>query len=212
MTSSQDSSISRRDAQRKARRDAIVQVAARSFSEHGYAGMTMSSVAAKLGGSKGTLWSYFPSKEALFVAVLDYMTEDFRTQLQLILNPEHDVEDVLRRFCKKFVVKVTSVEGLALYRLIVAESARFPEIGRIFYERGQQQTYERVAAFLEGAMERGLLRRSDALVASRLLVGLCVAGVRQRQLIGLTATASAAEIAEDADAALDMFLHAYATG
>ena len=47
----------------------------------------MSTIAAALGGSKGTLWAYFPSKEALFAAVLDDVTAAFRTELADALRP-----------------------------------------------------------------------------------------------------------------------------
>jgi hypothetical protein len=51
---------SRREARRLSRREAILEVAERSFLEQGYAATTMSAIAAELGGSKGTLWSYLP--------------------------------------------------------------------------------------------------------------------------------------------------------
>src|SRR4026208_346391 len=67
--------LSRREARRRDRRGAIIGVARRSFLNNGYAATTMSSIAAELGGSKGTLWSYFPGKEELFAAVLRETTE-----------------------------------------------------------------------------------------------------------------------------------------
>lgn len=187
-----------------------MQVAAQSFREHGYAGTTMSGIACSLGGSKATLWSYFPSKEALFVAVLDRLTEDFRAQLSLILNPRHDLETALRRFCREFLGKVTSPDGVALYRLIVSEANRFPEIGRIFHDRGPRLTQRQLADFLADAMERGLLRRDDPLVAARQLIGLCLSGSRQNLLIGLIDEVTQGEINEDIDRAMDLFMRAYA--
>ena len=79
--------LSRREARRNDRREAILAVAYASFLEHGYAATTMSGIAAKIGGSKATLWSYFPSKEALFEAVLDQATAAYRLQLSSLLDP-----------------------------------------------------------------------------------------------------------------------------
>jgi AcrR family transcriptional regulator len=210
MTSATARSPSRRETRRRTRRDTIVQVASQSFLEHGYAGTTMSGIALSLGGSKGTLWSYFPSKEALFVAVMDRLTKDFRAQLSLILNPRHDLETALRRFCKEFLAKVTAAEGAALYRLVVSESQRFPEIGRIFHDRGPRLTQLQLADFLGDAMDRGRLRRDDPLVAARQLIGLCLSGSRQQLLIGLIDAASAADLEHDIDQAMDIFMRAYA--
>jgi TetR/AcrR family transcriptional regulator, mexJK operon transcriptional repressor len=58
-------SLSRREARPEVRREIILNVAMQSFLKHGYAGTTMSVIAETLGGSKGTLWSYYSSKEVL---------------------------------------------------------------------------------------------------------------------------------------------------
>jgi AcrR family transcriptional regulator len=52
------------------RRQAIMQIARDIFLEEGYAAASMSAIAARLGGSKGTLYNYFASKEELFKAVI----------------------------------------------------------------------------------------------------------------------------------------------
>ncbi len=58
---------SRREARRHSRRETILDVAAQWFLEHGYDGTTMSAIATALGGSKGTLWNYFPGSVAKIV-------------------------------------------------------------------------------------------------------------------------------------------------
>jgi AcrR family transcriptional regulator len=201
---------SRREARREARRDTILDVAAQSFLEHGYAATTMSAIAATLGGSKGTLWSYFPSKEVLFTAVLDRVTEAFRAQLALILNPQDGLEPALRRFCLEFVRKVTSPEAIALHRLVVGEAHRFPEIGRIFYERAPRQTQKLLAGFLEQAMAEGRLRRDDPLIAARQLTSLSMYGCHQQLLMAVIDSVSVEAIEADVERAMQTFLRAYA--
>lgn len=201
--------LSRKDARRQTKRDAIVQIAARYFLEHGYAGTTMSGIAAAVGGSKGTLWAHFPAKEPLFVAVLDRLTEDFHAQLALILQSEQDVQATLRHFCHEFVRLVTSSEGLPLFRLVVSEAHRFPEVGQIFNERCPSATQERLAVFLAKAMHAKRLRTGDPDVAARQLMGLCLSGTRQRMLMGLIETAQPTEIARDCDEAMDLFMRGY---
>jgi AcrR family transcriptional regulator len=200
----------RREARREARRETILDVAAKSFLEHGYAATTMSGIAAALGGSKGTLWSHFPSKEVLFAAVIDQVTQAFRAQLSLILNPRDGIEPALRRFCVEFLRKVTSPEAIALHRLVVGEANRFPEMGRIFYERAPRQTQELLAAFIGEAMDNGLLRRDDPLHAARQLTGLCMYGCHQQLLMAVVEGASDAAIEADVERAMTAFLRAYA--
>ena len=201
---------SRREARRQSRQEAIVEVAGPWFLEHGYAGTTMSAIAAELGGSKGTLWNHFPSKEALFGAVLERVTAEFRAQILVALNRSDDLEQVMRKFCRQFLVKVTSPEAIALHRLIAAEVGRFPEIGRIFYDRGPLVTQQLLADFLSDAMERGLLRKDDPLGAARNLIGMCLYGTHQQVLLGVIDCASPEAIAKDAQRAADVFMRSYA--
>jgi len=199
----------RRETRRQDRRNAIVEVAAQSFLEHGYAGTTMSAIAATLGGSKGTLWSYFPSKPELFEAVIDGTTTAFRATLSEILNPSGPLRPTLARFCGGLLTKVTSAPAIALHRLVAAEAGRFPEMGRIFYERAPRMTHKMLAEFLSGAMDRGQLRRDDPLVAARLLMTLSMAGSHQQLVFGLIDSATPERIAADIDQALDVFMRAY---
>lgn len=197
----------KREARKEERREAILAIAKRVFLEHGYAGASMSAISAELGGSKGTLWSYFPSKEELFAAMLDDATKDYRTQLADALKPGEDVRAAVREFCRGFIAKVSSCDGLRLHRLIAAEVGRFPEIGDIFYRRAPLPTQQMLAEFFERAMEAGTLRRADPLFAARVLAALCL-GVQQRMIWGQELTA--AERDREAGEMAEVFLRAFA--
>jgi len=201
--------LTRREARREERREAILDVAAGYFLEHGYAATTMSGIAAALGGSKGTLWSYYASKELLFADVLERVTSEFRAQLSLALNPDEPVETGLRQFCSRYLARLTHPDGLALHRLVMGEVSRFPEVGRIFYERAPRRVHELLATFLERAMERGELRRADPLEASQFLTALCMARSHLKLLTGVAPVLSPDAAEADAEAAIDVFLRAY---
>lgn len=202
--------MGRREARRIDRRDAIIAVAYASFLEHGYAATTMSGIAATIGGSKATLWSYFPSKEALFEAVLDTAISAYRAQLSTLLDTSVDFESTLRSFCASFLAKLTAPEALALQRLAHGEAGRFPEMGTAFYERGPRTTQTLLAGFISSAMDRGLLRRDDPMRAARALTSLCMSGCHQQLMLGRLAAPTVEMIAADADAATELFLRAYA--
>lgn len=202
--------LTRREARREERREAILDVAAQYFLEHGYAGTTMSGIAAALGGSKGTLWSYYASKELLFSDVLERATRDFRAQLSLALNPDEPVDAALRQFCSRYLARLTNPEAIALYRLVMGEVVRFPEIGRIFYERAPRRVHELLASFLDRAMDRGELRRADPLQAAQFLTALCLSRSHIKMLTGVIPALTPSEAEADATAAIDLFLRAYA--
>ena len=210
MQSSNCPPLSRRESRRQDRRDAILTVAGRSFLENGYAGTTMSAIAAELGGSKGTLWSYFPSKEELFAAVVDRETAVFRSRLSAILNPCGDMKATLERFCRSFLERVTADDAVALYRLVIGEAGRFPEVGNIFFASGPRQTIALLSAYLAGAMERGLLQQADPAAAARSLTSLCMSGSHQQLVMGPLDKATPEMLEADIVHAMTVFLRAYA--
>ncbi|WHO38187.1 TetR/AcrR family transcriptional regulator [Sphingobium sp. AP49] len=201
--------LSRREARRLDRREAILAVAAQHFLENGYAATSMSGIAAILGGSKGTLWNYFPSKEELFRAVLENATSAYRARLSEILDPGGELAPTLRRISFSLLEKVTSPQAIALHRLIASEGSRFPEISRIFYDMAPRHTRMLLARFLEGAMDRGQLRRADPEDAARVLMRLTTSGCHELLLIGQIDQVTTAQMDVDAEFAADIFLRAY---
>jgi TetR/AcrR family transcriptional repressor of mexJK operon len=197
----------KREARKEERRLAILEVAKRSFLEHGYSATSMSAISAELGGSKGTLWNYFPSKEELFSAVLDHATTSYRQLLSDLLTPSADLRATLFAFCRSFIAKITSPEAMRLHRLVAAESGRFPEVGEIFYRRAPQPTLEMLATFFAGEMEAGHMRPDDPLAAARVLSSLCMGGAHQRLLWGIDKAAD--EVEAEARYVADVFARAF---
>jgi AcrR family transcriptional regulator len=200
----------RREAQRMARREAILGMAEQSFLDYGYAGTTMSAIAARLGGSKGTLWNYFSDKDVLFAAVLDRATEAFQAQLTQILDPAAELPSALTRFAGEFLRKISSPGAIALHSLILAESARFPEIGRMFHARASGRTRALLAARLEAAMAKGEIRLADPAVAAAHFTGLCQSGCHLELLLRVITRADPEALDRDAANAVAAFLRAYA--
>jgi AcrR family transcriptional regulator len=166
----------RREARKADRRRAILEVAERSFLERGFADTSMSTIAAELGGSKTTLWSYFPSKDELFAAVLDSKIADFQRELDEALVPTGGTEAVLTRFGRVLMRKILSPLSIAVHRLIVSEVERFPWIGKTFAERGPDRVRAHLAHYLEDEMAAGRLRQGDPILAARQFIALCQAG------------------------------------
>lgn len=194
------------------RRDAIVAIAKEAFLEFGYAGTSMSCIAARVGGSKATLYSYFKSKEELFVAVVEKKCQ----QIQHLLNEAEmqsggDLRATLTNFGEHFLELILNDESIATFRLAVAESARFPEIGRALYNSGVKQSLARTAAFLQHAKEAGRLRsETDVAVAAEQFHELCVGGIHRRRLWNVTSRPSGEDIRAHVGHAVDTFMRAFA--
>jgi AcrR family transcriptional regulator len=200
--------VGKREQRKAERREAILNIAQQSFLEQGYDRTTMSGIAEAMGGSKGTLWSYFDSKESLFEAVIDRAAEHFRTDLMAALDPRGRPEAGLLRFAESFIGKITSADAIALHRIVVGESPRFPELGRIFYARAPQVMRELLAGYIAIQMEMGALRKDKPMKAGDMFLSLCDGGHHKRVLWGVERF-DAATARQEAETAVEHFLWAY---
>lgn len=191
--------------------DAIIEIAQQTFVENGYAGTSMSAIAARVGGSKGTLYNHFKSKEELFVAVVERKCQ----QIQSLLN-EAEIEGggelraALTKFGERFLALVLNGESVATYRLVTGECVRFPELGRAFYSSGVQENQRKLAEFFEHAKQLAQLRNdTDASVAAEQFIDLCLSGIHRRRLWNVTQRASTEEIRRNVANAVSTFMRAY---
>lgn len=193
------------------RRDAIITIAREAFAADGYAGTSMSSIAARLGGSKGTLYAYFKSKEELFVAVVQKKCAKILALLSAAeMESGGDLRATLTNFGEHFLELILSEESVATFRLATAECGRFPEIGRAIYNSGVQQNFRRMAEFLSHAKEQGQLRRdADVEVAAEQFLDLCLAGIHRRRLWNIVGPPGAAEIRTNVANAVTTFMRAF---
>ena len=147
------------------RRAAILLAAVELFKEKGYERASMNELARRLGGSKATLYGYFASKEALFVAVVKAVAtvhlSDAIAEISGDAAEHAGLEDLLTRFGERMMVVLTNdASALAVYRMVVGEAGH-SVVGQLFDESGPAQLGEAVAALFARAIERGELRRAD---------------------------------------------------
>jgi len=198
-----------REAKREDRRDAILDVAYECFVAEGYGATSMSTIAAQLGGSKGTLYNYFKSKEELFAAFVRRSCSRLREQIERHAE-EGDVRHQFIMMAEDLIDHLLSPEALAINRLVVSEGERFPELARLFYEAGPKAGIARSAEALKDLMARGVLRAADPLIAAQQFKDLALSGLQNLRLWGVIEDPSPAERRRRAEIAADTFLRAYA--
>lgn len=167
---------------RDERRENILQIAHAAFLEDGYAATSMSAIAAKVGGSKATLYNYFSSKEDLFAAVIAERCRDFQEMLYDADLESQDFRKALTILGESAVRWMLRDDSIATYRLITAESGRFPELGRAFYLAGPQKGKEMLAEFFGRAAERGDLKPGYMMAATVHFMALCKGELQHRKL------------------------------
>jgi TetR/AcrR family transcriptional regulator, mexJK operon transcriptional repressor len=191
------------------RRAAILDIAREAFLQDGYSGTSMSRIAALVGGSKATLYSYFPSKKELFVAVIDRETTALYDRIFNVSLSGDDtataIEGLVRR-CLEGLLSDMIVSG---YRLIIAEAGRFPEIGRTTYELAVRRGLERIAGTFAKAVEDGALRPCNPMAAAETFLDLAAGNLHTQRLWNAVDGLDAAALDAEAKRIAAIFLAAY---
>lgn len=191
------------------RRTAILTIAGRTFLRQGYADASMDGIAAEVGGSKSTLYRYFPSKAALFAAYVEEIGTLTWSALAAVQVEEKGTEAVLEDTARAYLDLILSPSALAVTRLVMAETGRFPEIGRIFYERGIRRAESQIAAILRRLAERSDVPGWNFLAlpgATAHFRALCEAGLHEKCLWGVYESASPEDVGSVAKQAVACFL------
>lgn len=201
--------LPRRQQNRLDREKRILDAALKVFAEMGYSGTTMDAVAAEAGLTKPTLYSYFPSKESLFQAMMlgkrDRMLDVFEHP-----SPEGMVQD-LYTFAWDYADTVMRPDLLSLARLIIGEVQRFPEIGRAYQASGPDHLLRGIMRYLSARRGEGRLEFEDAELAAQDLWGLILSAPRTQALYMPDSPPDRATLARYIDNGLRVFLKAYST-
>lgn len=199
------------------KRGAILAAATEAFLSQGYPGTSMDDVAVRAGVSKQTVYAQFASKEALFVAMVRGMTEAAGDQVQQgmldVLPPAATMAEHLEAYAVRQLQVVRTPRLMQLRRLVIAETERFPELGRALYDSGPGRAIAGLALAFARWAEVGLLRVPDAQVAASHFNWLIMAEpVNRAMLLGDAAVPGAAALRRHAREAVRVFLAAYGPG
>ena len=165
------------------RRRAVLEAAIELFLENGYAATSLDMVIAKAGGSRRTLYEHFGNKEGLFAASIEHVMNGMLSTLgSLDFNsddPEHQLSDVGYRF----LATMTAPRTRALFRILLAELNRFPELGCMLFERGPEQAYRQIADYLRIQTAQGRLRIGEPEWAARHFIEMVKGELHLRALM-----------------------------
>jgi AcrR family transcriptional regulator len=117
-------------------RQALMDSALELFSERGYFGTTLRDIARAVGVRESALYHYFPSKEALFEAILEQRAGSLAFYEELLSAPVDDVRELLERVGLKLIERFSTLREQRLYRILLSDGMRLAKDGRMnFHER-----------------------------------------------------------------------------
>ena len=191
------------------KRQAVLEAAADLFIAQGYGAVSMDAIARAANVSKATLYAYFRSKDQLFATII---TEACRANFDwdtVLPSGGQGVRAALTGFGRRILSFILEDRALAIHRVVLAESVRFPELGRAFLEGGPATARTLIGSWLAEQAAAGRLRVPDPDIAADQLMSLLRAGLHLRATLGVPPPPSEAEIEATVAAAVDTFLAAY---
>ncbi|MET4103727.1 TetR/AcrR family transcriptional repressor of mexJK operon [Roseovarius sp. MBR-78] len=189
--------------------DQVLDGARRVFMRDGFEGASVDEIAREAQVSKATLYSYFPDKRLLFSEVARLECNRQADEAIDAFDLNQPVETLLREVADRILRFYLSDFGQQVFRICVAESHRFPELGRRFYASGPALARDRLRFLLTVYIERGALCIDDIDLAADQFIELCKGDLFIRALCGLCDAPSDADIAHVTNGAVEMFLARY---
>lgn len=198
-----------RDGLSAAKREQILAGAMTIFMRDGFAATSMELIAKESGVSKGTLYNHFDSKQALFSTIIE---RECRVILGRVFDLEAAVgspDAVLMKVGMGFMMSVLDPNAMSMYRNLMAESTRFPELGRLFMQSGHEPGSQSLGRYLRRLANDGVLSlEEDEVHAAYQFIALCDAGlVEQAHMQGVQPTPQ--QVQTHVASAVRVFLKAY---
>lgn len=156
---------------REAKRDAILEAARKVFMEVGFGATSMDTIAAEARVSKQTVYNHFGSKEELFAAMVRFFVDQKLTVFNEAAKGGKP-EETLRTIAHQFLDHGAAEQRVAMYRVLMAEAPRFPELGDIFYSAGPAVVRKYLADYLAEQHARGVLRVEDPMLTAEQFFGM----------------------------------------
>lgn len=162
----------------------ILTAALKTFSIKGFAATKLDEVAKEAGVSKGTLYLYFESKEALFKAVVsEFVLPQIAKAEEQAEQYTGPIKDLMAKFLEQWRTNVLETELSGIPKMMIAEASNFPELAEFYLENVIQRIRHFIANLIELGIERGEFRHCESEYAARtFLAPVVFSAIWQRSL------------------------------
>ena len=190
------------------KRREILAVASELFLARGYDAVVLDEIVASTGGSKSTIYSYFTNKEGVFVAAVSALCDEILVKVFHSKGFSLPLHDALLEIGYDFLDAVLTPRAIALQRLVIGESHRFPEVGRIWFETGPAQTYRVLTTFFEERKRSGeIASQQEPRALAVLFHDSLTYEIHQQVLLGILKKPKRDVLEAKVRSAVDVILH-----
>jgi AcrR family transcriptional regulator len=176
------------------------------FLQRGYDAVSLDDILSRVGGSKTTLYSYYGGKEGLFAAIVRKMVQDKLAPVRELDVSQLDPKAGLNAIGRRFLNCVTDDQGRSFYRMMIAESERFPDLAAEFFASGPEMVQCLVRRNLERWQNQGLLRGGNAGKLAVQFIGIMMGDFSVRSLLKISPVLSERELRDWVARGVNLFL------
>lgn len=156
----------------EARPEEILEAALEEFDAKGFDAARMEDIARRAGISKAAIYLYFPSKMALLEALIEAKVSPLARQAQsLAASGQADPLMALRMLATAMAHRMADAKVIAVPRLVIAISGRFPEIAEYYRTHVVELARGGLEALIEAGVAAGAIRPADKNAIVRAFIG-----------------------------------------
>lgn len=167
-----------------ARAERLLDVATEVFLDKGFKGASMGEIARRAGASKQTLYARYPSKAALFAALVERKAAHLFEAIGP-LGEGRSLRDTLVHLGSEMLDLILSEEARGLHRVVIAECAGSPELGELFWQRGPGRLRAMLAGYFSAQHNLGAIQCGDPEQAVEVFTGVLLGSANLRTNLGL---------------------------
>jgi AcrR family transcriptional regulator len=163
--------VNRRSRRKEARPGEIMAAALELFSARGFAATKLDDVAKRAGVSKGTVYLYYESKQALFEAVVrEKVAPEVARAEQMLDQFGGSRAELLAIFFRNIAAFVARPEIGAIPKIVIAEAGNFPDLAEFYFENVVRRALGTLTGIIESGIECGEFRSVDVPTTVKVLV------------------------------------------
>ncbi|MEH6404158.1 MAG: TetR/AcrR family transcriptional regulator [Sneathiella sp.] len=136
---------------------AITDAAKATFLDVGFDLASMDKIASVANVSKRTVYSHFISKEALFEETVKTICTGKKVAMEITMDLTNPIDVVLQDLGTEFLSQIFDKETTAMLRILVAQAAQFPKLGKIFLESGPEPATDILAGYFQEQVSKGII-------------------------------------------------------
>jgi AcrR family transcriptional regulator len=153
----------------------ILAAAFEEFGEHGLAGARLDDIARRAGVAKGTIYLYFPNKEALFKEMIRHTVVARLEEAELELDAlSGTAAEQVREYMRRWWAYLETPEFQTVYRLLHGELHRFPDLTQFYADEVIVRSHRLVSVLIARGVDGGEFRAVDIDVTARILAGMLI--------------------------------------